>query len=315
MRVRFVSPLWPNRSLVGSWITSAEFGAHLVRAGHEVSVAAYLASGGDWNHDGMTVTCGLSRARETPADVVIGHAGDNGSAALVAGRLGVPLVVMVHGGTPEAIRAKLAGAELVVFNSRALADAVAWPGRYVVAHPPIRPERYTTTPGGRVTLANLSGAKGGELFWALAAALPKTAFLGIRGHYGTQILRRNAGNVLVDRPAADVALHVYRRTRILLLPSEAETWGRVALEAACSGIPTIAHPHPGVLEAMGEAAMYVDRNDTAGWVEAIGALGDPGYWAQMSAAAVERSRRLDPDEQLGRFTDALEEVAACVSLS
>ncbi|WP_262928542.1 glycosyltransferase family 4 protein [Streptomyces sp. CBMA152] len=47
--------------------------------------------------------------------------------------------------------------------------------------------------------------------------------------------------------------HVYSRSRVILMPSLYESWGRVAVEAFASGIPVIAHTTPGLVESMGEA--------------------------------------------------------------
>lgn len=314
MRIRAVVPLYPPKSLVGSWITTHEFLSHMVRRGHHVGVTAYMSRAPAHWHDGILIDRPPVPAAEQ-ADVVVGHVGDDGSASFVARRLGVPLVYMAHGGATAEIRAKLAGCDLVVFNSQALADEIRWDGPSVVAHPPVRAEDYATTPGDRVAQINLSAAKGGETFWRLVAALPDVEFLAVRGGYGHQLLWSGHRNVYLQRPTPDVVRAVYGRSRVLLMPSEHETWGRVALEAAASGIPTIAHPHPGVVEALGDAALYADRDDLDAWVEAIGVLQDPAVWASASALALEQSRAIDPDEQLWRFESAVMEVAACASCS
>ena len=50
---------------------------------------------------------------------------------------------------------------------------------------------------------------------------------------------------------------VYARTRLLLMPSRSESFGRVGLEAAASGIPTIASPVEGVPEVLGDCALFL----------------------------------------------------------
>lgn len=312
MHVRAVVPLYPPFSLVGSWLSTHEFLAAMVERGHTVAVTAYNTHTRTVVHDGVTVESHF-RGVGSP-DVVVGHAGDDGSARITAQRAGVPLVVMVHGSAPpDVLAAKLEGAALAVFPSQALADDVAWAGRSIVAHPPLDPDRYATEPGDAVTLVNLSAEKGGEVFWACAEALPGTTFLGVEGGYGQQLRYSGHPNVGLQRLTSDMAGQVYARTRILLMPSAHETWGRVALEAAASGIPTIAHPHPGVREALGRSGTYVDRDDVDGWVAAIRSLSTPSVWARKSTAARRRAHCWwDHRAQLDRFATAVEEVAACV---
>ena len=306
MRVRVVVPMYPPYSLVGSWLTTHEFMRDLVAHGHRVDVTAYQSRGGPLEHEGVVVE--TTFAAEITADVVVGHAGDDGSAMAIAGRLGVPLVLMAHGGDPEVMLLRLEAADLAVFNSHNLRDAVGWDGPSVVCHPPVDRSRYATTPGDRVTLVNTSADKGGVLFWSLAERLPDVPFMAVVGGYGRQILWSGHPNVVIQRHSPNVTTEVYGRTRVLLLPSIVETWGRVAIEAACSGIPTIAHPTSGALEALGDAATYVDRDDLDGWAEAIERLMRPAWWHDRSTAALARAHALDSAGSLDRFRDALDQL-------
>lgn len=323
MHIRAVVPNFPPYSLVGSWLTTAEFLEHMVERGHRVSVYPYMTRTPHYTYRGMWVTSHMREILaeaaggtvEERTDVVVGHVGDDGSARLVAQKLHVPLVYMVHGGDTAEIRRKLGHCNLAVFNSAALRDEIDSPVRSIVAHPPFDPAAYTTTPGQRVTLINLSLAKGAELFWELTDRLQHIPFLAVRGAYGPQVLWGGHRNVLLQRTTVNMRDEVYGRTRILLMPSVAESWGRVGLEAACSGIPTIAHPHPGVVEALGDTAIYVDRGDVDGWAEAIEVLYGDDVWASASAAAKARSACIRRDDQLDRFAGALEEVAACAQCS
>jgi glycosyltransferase involved in cell wall biosynthesis len=309
MQVRGVVPLYPPYSLVGSWLTTHEFLRDLAAHGHQVSVTAYLAGGArPTTLDGVAVHPNF-RDLGRP-DVVIGHLGDDGSSRVIALRTGAALVVMAHGGSFNDLNQRLKRSSLVVFNSEALRDAIAWPGPHIVARPPVDPDHYRTTPGDRVTLINLSETKGVGLFWELAKLLPQVPFLGVRGNYGAQVVLGGRPNVAIQRPTSDMATDVYRRTRILLLPS-IETFGRVGLEAGCSGIPTIAHPCPGIREALGDAAIYVDRTDTDGWRQAIEHLGAEPAWRKASKAITQRLRGWHPADELTRFRHSVEEVAAC----
>ena len=98
----------------------------------------------------------------------------------------------------------------------------------------------------RITLINLCENKGARLFWALAARMPKTQFLAVKGAYGTQIVQ-DLPNVEVQEhvPGDQMRDKVYARTRVLLVPSSYESWGRVAVEAMASRLA-----HMTVLDAL-----------------------------------------------------------------
>jgi glycosyltransferase involved in cell wall biosynthesis len=102
---------------------------------------------------------------------------------------------------------------------------------------------------------------------------------------------------------------VYSQTRVLLQPSVDESYGRVALEAAVSGIPVVAHPADGTRAAMADAAIYVDRADVEGWAAAIVRLDDPEEYATWSARARARFEALDPEGELLAFEAAMIETA------
>jgi len=307
MRVAAIVPAYPPRSRVGAWLSTHEYLAHLVRRGHHVDVFTRIDRAPVAEIDGVHV----GPATEGPAmstaiaiaDVVVSHCGDVEKAAELAGRWGKPNVRMAHGHIVDP--AVLDGAALVVFNSQTLADSVDCPGPSIVCRPPVHADRYRTTPGDRVTLINLSEAKGGELFWRLVRCAPHRQFLGVQGAYGNQYLD-TAPNVDVIVTTEDMRGDVYARTWILLMPSERETWGMTAVEAMASGIPTIAHPTPGLIESLGSAGIFVDRADGQGWLDEIERLHDPAEWAAASCLAAARSAELDPAEDLDRFAVAIE---------
>jgi len=89
------------------------------------------------------------------------------------------------------------------------------------------------------------------------------------------------------------------------MPSAYESWGRTGIEAAASGIPTIAHPTPGLLESLGKSGTFVARDDIAGYVEAIRAFDDPQLYKAKSNAARARSRELEPTRHIDLLEAAL----------
>jgi hypothetical protein len=273
--------------------------------GHHVDVVTYLSSerqGYAYVLDGVRVHpgCPIDLVAQD-ADLVVSHLGDNQEAAAWARTVGKPVVRMVHG-IPQAGQT-LEGDDLAVFNSESLRATVGWSGRCAVVHPPV--DVRPVHPGHKVTLVNLSEAKGGRLFWELARTTPDVQFLGVRGGYGHQVSDKRKNATVID-PTVDMAGDVYARTRILLMPSEQETWGMVGMEAMTCGIPVIAHPTPGLVESLGTAGIFVDRNDVDGWREAIRDLQRTGPWVEASAKASARAAAFDSAAQIDRFATALE---------
>src|SRR5205085_135108 len=104
------------------------------------------------------------------------------------------------------------------FNSEFVARQYPWIAPSITVHPPVLEDDYLTTPGTAITIVNLGRAKGGELFYDLAARLPDHHFLGVRG-WGDQVEPdRLPPNVEVIASVPDMR-EVYARTRVLLVPS------------------------------------------------------------------------------------------------
>lgn len=80
--------------------------------------------------------------------------------------------------------------------------------------------------------------------------------------------------------------------------------------AAYCGIPTNAHPTPGLRESLGSAGTFVDRHDLAGWVAAIKYLSSPRGYSAASKRARAHAESLDPNGDLDRFTDEMEKVVS-----
>src|SRR5690606_41527203 len=104
--------------------------------------------------------------------------------------------------------------------------------------PPVMDEEYATERGDGVTLINLYPPKGAATFWTLAERMPDVKFLAVIGGYGHQDVRELPNvEVMPNIPGRRMRDEVYARTKILLMPSEYESWGRVGVEAMASGIP------------------------------------------------------------------------------
>ena len=283
--------------------------------GHDVHVICDSSTAPDFEGVPITTRSSLTAVERERlldwADIVITHL-DRTREVVAALAHRRPLVHLVHNDRQLTHhRVKPNDAQLVVANSQWIAGAIKWPGETIVVPPPVDPARYRTprTDADSLTLVNLSAEKGARTFWALASALPDRPFLGVVGGYGPQVIPSVIpSNVTIVEHGPDIAA-VYARTRILLMPSGYESWGRVGIEAAASGIPTIAHPTPGLLESLGSAGIFADRNNTPAWVETVLALDDPDVYACHSRLSLARSAALAPGPSLDRLEQAMMRLA------
>jgi glycosyltransferase involved in cell wall biosynthesis len=176
----------------------------------------------------------------------------------------------------------------------------------MVLPPPVDPARYKTKRGDAITLINMGENKGARLFWTLTRIMPERKFIAVKGGYSEQIVSKKPGaNVEIIEHTPDIR-NIYAKTRLLLMPSAYESWGRVAIEAAASGIPTIAHPTSGLLESLGDAGTFANRDDIADWVEAIRALDEQDLYDEKSAAALARSTELEPSAMIAELEARLQ---------
>jgi glycosyltransferase involved in cell wall biosynthesis len=103
---------------------------------------------------------------------------------------------------------------------------------------------------------------------------------------------------------------VYAQTSVILAPSRYESWGRVPLEAAVSGIPTIAHPTRGLRESLGTAALFADRDSPDEWERSVRLLEDQRVFSSVSETARRRALALEA-RAVADFYE-LEERVKCV---
>ena len=263
----------------------AEHHAHtllreLAGRGHDVVVA--LTQPGVWQGDSRWVIDGVTvvgRADKTAmdsclagADVIVTHLESTPRANAAGRKRGIPVVNLLHN-TFDATRGWLERdrVDLAVANSQWMAKVFTDAPVPVDILRPLTPvQDYSTTPGDRVTMVNLFPNKGPQVLWALADKMPKQKFLAVRGGYGHQDIPEDVPpNVELVDNTPNVREDILSRTRVLIMPSDYESWGRMGVEALCSGIRVIASPTPGLVESLGDAGVFVNRDDIDGWVATV----------------------------------------------
>jgi glycosyltransferase involved in cell wall biosynthesis len=309
--VRILAPvhLYPPDHCAGAELMLHEILLGLRERGHEVAVYVDHSSVGEW--EGIPIhtakTSDLSSLIDG-VDVIFTHLDRTRHVIRTnAGRK--HLVHLIHNDQQLRFhRVKPRESSLVVANSQWIRKAIKWPGETIVVPPPVHSERYRTTAGDALTLINLGENKGAPLFWQLARILKDKQFVGVKGGYSEQIIPdKIPSNVELVEHTPDIR-DVYSLTRILLVPSAYESWGRVGIEAAASGIPTIGHPTPGLLESLGTAGTFADRGNVADWVEAIWAFDDIEHYRKKSEESLARSAELDPKQHIDALDERLREI-------
>lgn len=170
----------------------------------------------------------------------------------------------------------------------------------MVVTPYTRPELFDTRDShvvrDKITLINVNENKGALQFIMLAKLLPEYNFLGVKGAYGDQILRFPKNVTLIEHEP-DIK-KVYEQTKVLVLPSRKETWGMAGLEAMSSGIPVIAHPTEGLMEALGGSALFAIRDKAYVWRDLTKRLmTDQDYYNYVSELSLQRAEKMAAQAQ------------------
>lgn len=313
----------PDHNAGAEWMVHEMLRA-LVQRGHRATVwlSQRAATRKQYDLDGVQVmpdgSGGNSALAAARADALVSHLESVPHTAALARGHGVPLVVVCHNTFDLTWQPMAEGSTaLAVVNSQwMLAEAQDYfegracgPDRWLTVRPPVHAAEYQTRPGDCITLINCTKTKGIGVLAELAERMPDRKFLAVRGGYGEQ-QPPDLPNVLVldHVPGRSMRDEVYARTRILLMPSDYESWGRAGVEAMASGIPVVAHPTEGLRESLGPAGIFCDRDNVDAWQAVIEQLDDAAAYRAASRRAKARSKALDPSADLAAWCAAVEEV-------
>lgn len=291
----------PNHNAGSEWMVH-HINKFLISRGHTVKVLLRKgAIKSAYNYDGVDVDTIPDNPQHylLNSDVVLTHLDMHPIAYFWAKHYKRPCVHFVHNSFPYPILQSNPQVKLC-YNSEAIIPLCDFKHDYTVLNPPVdyREWNKPTNPE-YITLINLNELKGGKILREIALRMPDRKFLGVIGGYDDQITDQPP-NVTIHPHTANIK-EVYDKTRILLMPSRYESWGRTATEAMSSGIPVIANKTFGLEANLSEAGIWVDRDDIEGWVKAIKKLDNKKVYEAASEKGLSRAKELDPIPQLENF--------------
>lgn len=240
------------------------------------------------------------------SDIAIAQLGWSSSCAKFAMRYGRPWVHMIRdqGELPPHGRP-----HLTIFNSDTGRNESEWDGNTAVLHPQITPYPPLETKGKAILQINLSEFKGSHIFFELARRMPDRSFIGQKGGWGKQVIPDNLpSNVTIVEPTDNI-LNTYKLARLILMPSERESFGRVALEAAHLGIPVIGTPVKGLQEVLGRNGLFATRQSIDAWTKAIELLDNDREYRAASRNMLQRAASFDSESELMNIEQKLLEIA------
>lgn len=210
------------------------------------------------------------------ASLIISHLRFSHLSALMAARVGVPLVLLMHNSFQIPYLRdilKITKDVHLLYNSEWIRDFYKpFHLDNQTLYPPVSVLDFKTD-RKYVALINCNKDKGGEMLIRLAKAMPETSFLGVIGSYGEQVVEKNKGihNLHYMKNTPDIR-SFYSKIGIVLMPSIYESWGRVAVESMSLGIPVVATPTPGLRESLDSVGLFAEHDNLGQWIRAIRSL-------------------------------------------
>lgn len=198
-------------------------------------------------------------------DLVITHLGSIGQAVNKCRRYLKPLIYIVHNDYEQSAVRTHSWIN-VVYNSEWCKAKLPYKGKGVVCRPIINYDKFKDLEpeGEYITMVNINKNKGGEILRAMAKRMPQYKFQAVLGGYQEQVLPQ-PDNVRVLPNGSDM-VEVYKSSRLVMMPSKYESWGRVAAEAIVSGVPLIHTITEGLTEVANHKCNVIkDRDNFAEW--------------------------------------------------
>lgn len=263
----------------GAELMAHELSKYLQRAGWRVRILLYDCPGD--NFDGIELVrmpykaplderC---RAVLAETDVLACQNMDPEEGMKIAEEFGLPICFFLHLDIEkvEVLQQRWNVPVFVVYNAMTQHEIVPTIHEWTVVRPHVDYRKFEgldTSEARTVTLLNCIANKGGHVLKALAEMMPDVQFAGVRGGYGDQVTDGEGPNIEY-LAHTDNPLPYYANSRVIIMPSKSESWGRVALEAMAAGIPVIVGDTPGLRECTSNAAPVCAQSDLGCWEREI----------------------------------------------
>jgi hypothetical protein len=171
--------------------------------------------------------------------------------------------------------------------------------------------------GDCITLVNANQNKGVTQFIEMARQMPDRKFLAVIPYYGELSVPPAPSNVEWV-PFDDDIRNILKRTRILLMPSYYESFGRIAVEAMYNGIPVLySKPSPTPKQVCGSTegleawispgGIPCDREKIDEWTRAITSLDDEAIYAERSLISREHIAEMNLFTEATRIAGLVEQ--------
>lgn len=212
-----------------------------------------------------------------------------------------PIVYVIHNTFTNRLVEIKTDFALIYNTEWAKVDAInkGYKHNSAVLHPPVWFDDYhtKTRKPEYITLVNCWDRKGGHILTELAEMMPEQKFLGVLGGYGEQVIKE-LPNLTYMKNSPDMR-RIYAISKIIIMPSVYESYGRVAVEAMCSGIPVVASDTPGLRESLGDCGLFCSSVEDVEFLKAeefankIYQLSDEKFYNELSLKSIKRAKELD----------------------
>jgi glycosyltransferase involved in cell wall biosynthesis len=162
--------------------------------------------------------------------------------------------------------------------------------------------------------------KGLQVLIDLAKRFPDRKFLGVKPYYNVVKVPTDIKNIEWMDLQDDIRT-ILAKTKILIVPSLYESWGRVAFEAMYNGIPVL-YTKPaeglnnfksgsteGMRDWIQDNGFACNRSNLDDWIDAIHQLDDPEVYTEYSDRAFKCTRDMDIFSEVPRIEQKLFEYA------